>query len=139
MKRLTVFLIVAIFLLIAAGRGEAADQIHMYVSQETVATDGSRCDNAVATTTIIPGKHFIIGFAVTGNGPDCVDPTVELYDAATTAAMSATTIFDGREADTSPLRSEAVWYPIGKNISNGLAIRQGAHTTVVIYYERRVY
>jgi len=106
-----------------------------YVKQNTTA---ARVDTAVATTTIIPGKHRIIGYEISPYNDSCVDGTVELYDSATTAAMSSSTIFYAAEAPTGTNTISSIGrdfaYP--KDISNGLAIRQGGYTTVTIFYER---
>ena len=126
--------LLCLFLVLFIGKGEAAD-LEMYVSSNTAAY---RADTAVSTSTIIPGKHWILGFKVAPNNGSCVDPTVILYDAATTGTMSSSTQFDILEADTDPLVSDVTWYPRGKNLSLGLAIRQGGYTDVIIYYERRI-
>ncbi|KKM16087.1 hypothetical protein LCGC14_1689370 [marine sediment metagenome] len=57
--------------------------------------------------------------------------------AATVAAALDATLFDEAELsnDTS---MEPRWYPYPKALLNGLVVRQGAESVVVIYYEDKL-
>ena len=135
MKRFAIFLLLGLFLLV--GRAEAGDLQSYLVTNATAA----RAKTQVAITTIVPGKDVILGFRLTPWGASCVDPYVELHDAATTVTQDATaggTLFDALEADTSPLRSDGDWYPKPKHLSLGLSVNLGGYSAVVIFYERRV-
>lgn len=137
MRRFTLVAVVLCLFLALFGwmeKGEAYDIKMAIVTNETAA----RTDTQISiTTAIIPGKCRVLGFKITPYGADCVDPYVELHDVATTGAISgSTTMFDLLEADTNPLRSETEWYPTPKRISNGVAVRLGGYTAVVVYYEQ---
>lgn len=135
MKKFSLILLSLLIVLLFSGQKAQSADLLTYVSQNLTA---SRVDTAVSTSTIIPGKNWILGFRISPNNASTVDPTVELYDSATTGAMAAGNLFDALEANTSPLQSDGEWYPGGKKLSSGLAIRQGGYTNVIIFYERRI-
>jgi hypothetical protein len=62
------------------------------------------------------------------------DNRVELYDAATTGAMSSSTAIMSFEAATGT--SGSFMFPYPKDLTNGLAVKQGGETRVTIFYER---
>jgi len=135
MKKLFVLSLACLLIgLLATPTAKSAD-LKTYVISNDLAY---RADALVPLTTLIPGKDWVLGFRITANNASCVDPTIELHDAASTATMSSSTQFDSLEANTSPLLSDGDWYPGGKKISLGLAIRQGGYTDVTIFYERRI-
>lgn len=137
MKRLSMFLLLCLLTVMFAAVGEAGDLQTYIVSNSTAA----RAKTQVAVTTIIPGKHVILGYRITPFGASCVDPYVELHDAATTATQTTTTggtMFDLIEADTGPLRSDGDWYPKGKPLALGLSVNLGGYTAATIFYEELV-
>ena len=137
MKRFILSSLLCLFVALWAGAGEAYD-LKTYVSTNST---GILTDTAISTSTIIPGKCWILGFRVApdSSSSSCKEPVLSLYDAATTATMSSSTIFDKFETPTgNQLTSDGDWYPGGKKLSNGLAIRQGGYTTVTIFYEQRI-
>lgn len=137
MKRFGKVLLLCLFSILLIGRAERAEAGHLLTAVVTNST-ATRTDNLIALTTIIPGKHRVLGFKVTPYGAGCVDPYVELHDYATAAGISTSTIFDALEADTNPLRSETQIFPLPKDISLGVVVRLGGYTAVTVYYERAI-
>ncbi len=93
------------------------------------------------TTGIVPGKDVILGYELIPFGVSCVDPYVELHDAATTGTQTQTsggTMFSANELDTSPLMADQTIFPRPKHLSLGLSVNLGGYTAVIIYYERLV-
>ena len=134
MRKMFLVLLLCLFSILLIGKGEAGDLKTYCITNETA----SRVQTQVATTTIIPGKDVILGFRLTPFGASCVDPFVEMHDAATTASQTTTTggtMFDALETDTGPLRSETAWYPKPKNLSLGLGVNLGGYSAVIIFYE----
>ena len=137
MRKLFTVLLLCLFSVLLIGKSEAGD-LKTYIISNTTA---ARVKTQVAVTTIIPGKDVILGFKLVPFGQGCVDPYLELHDAATTASQTTTaggTMFDAHELDTSPLLSDGEWYPKPKHLSLGLSVNLGGYTAVVIRYERRV-
>ena len=132
-KFFTLFLVSALIILPFVGVINASDVqsvLHYSVTNRT----GSAVNTAVATTTIIPGKHRILGFRVypitSGSGTNIGG----LYDADTTAEMtSANLIGEDLSANTTSAGYDFV-YPV--EVTDGIYVTQGAQTTVMIYYER---
>jgi hypothetical protein len=90
----------------------------------------------VGVTTIIPGKHKILGYTlspfVSGSG------TVwcTLYDKATVATAASTDIF-GEDA-VANTTSVARIFPYPKKLSTQLTVAQGPYSVVTIYYVREI-
>lgn len=111
------------------------DSLLTYFSQNTTVL---RADTLVPVTTIIPGKHRILGFVITPQVAGCTDGTVELYDEDATADMSTANIWFAYEVQTgtNTINGEMVLFPYPKAVSLGLCIRQGNRTNVTILYEK---
>ena len=111
--------------------------IKTYVSINSGST--TTCTN-VATTTIIPGRHRIIGYEVAPNVSGAGTVTVALYDAtAVTAATLGTYDTAGdlfAESASANTASAERSFPYPKKLDTGLSIFQGAGTVVTIFYER---
>ncbi len=137
MKKISFALLLCLFTVMLIGRAEAGD-LEMYTVSNTTA---ARVKTQIAVTTIIPGKHVILGYELIPFGGSCVDPYVELHDVATTGAQTQTsggTMFSANELDTSPLKADVRIFPKPKKLALGLSINLGGYTAVIIYYERLV-
>ena len=126
-------LIASCFVLLSISPAMAIDwssELRTYISADATSNGGT---SVVSTSTIIPGKDFIIGYSVcpTSTGSEEV---VGLYD-STEANMTTTTIFAETEAEDN--ESLTVWFPYPKKITTSLAIGQGKDTIVAVYYIRR--
>lgn len=138
MRKVSLILLLCFFSILLIGKGGEAYDLETYAVTNSTAV---RTKTQIAVTTIIPGKHRVLGFRLTPFGQNCVDPYVELHDAATTATQTTTsggTMFDVIESDTSPLRSESGWYPVPKDLALGLSVNLGGYSAVVIFYERAI-
>ena len=143
MKKITflsIVLMVGLLLMGWLGAEAQAGDLKMYPVTNTTAV---RAKTQISTSTIVPGKDWILGYELIPFGPSAsvVDPYVELHDAATTGAQTQTTggtMFSANELDTSPLQSKTTIFPKLKKLSLGLSINLGGYTAVIIYYERLV-
>jgi hypothetical protein len=142
MKKL--FSIIAIALLITGAitisQSFAMGELEVYVSANTSAL--SPASTNVGVTTVIPGKHRIIGYDVF---PYDTTTNAELYcglyDATSTGGTyghTTTYLFGELEAVSSTDAYASKILPKPKQLSHGLSIRQGTNTVVVVYYERYI-
>jgi hypothetical protein len=136
MRKFLVFtlalVLIALPFIPVAKASDAPSILHYSVTNGT----SSNTNTAVATTTIIPGKHRILGFKVcpitSGTGTNMGG----LYDADSTDDLtSANLLGEDGSANTT---NAGYNFPGPISISNGIYVAQGPYTTVTIYYERSV-
>ena len=109
-----------------------ATEVKVYVTNKT-STAGS---TAVSTSTIIPGKHQILGLVVGPNTSGSGTITASLYDEDSTGDASSSNVF--AELAGANTATHEQFFPYPKNLSTGLVIAQGAGTTVMVYYIDKV-
>lgn len=98
---------------------------------------GAYAATAISTSTIVPGTNRIIGYEIVHyNTGKSIEGFVGLYDDADTTQADNTYLFAESEV-IGTYGSGMVIYPYPKELSYGLCIRQGANTTVTIYYDRK--
>lgn len=122
-------------MVLTAGLAEAQGdrEVLCYVNSNTSVT--SYATTRVSTSTIIPGKHRMLGYTICPLTGDSKDSIVAFYDADTVGEMTSSTIFSEAEAPVGQ-GSETVIFPYPKRISDGVAFYQGTESVVTIYYER---
>jgi hypothetical protein len=134
-KFFSLFLAIALAILPLMPIATASDTPSILHYSVTNAT-GSAKNTAVSTSTIIPGKHRILGFRVcpvtSGSGTNVGG----LYDAASTSDLSSANLLG--EDSSANTASAGYDFPAPIPLSNGLYVAQGAQTTVTIYYERTI-
>ena len=131
-KLLTLFLILGI-LLFPVIHARAYTPVTQYWKTYSIQNNSaSTLTTYVSITAIRPNVDNIIGFAVTGifDGESgerwCV-----IYDA--TASTELDTVLG--EAESIDDSMNGMWFPYPRKLANGLAITQGCHSNVIIYYE----
>ena len=137
MRKISLALLLCLFLSLVIGRAEAGD-LETYMVANATAT---RAQTQIAVTTIVPGKDVILGFRLAPYGSSSTDPFVSLHDCAAVADQTVTSagnLFDIMETDNTPYRSEVTWYPKPKNLSLGLSVHLGPHMILVVFYERAI-
>jgi hypothetical protein len=104
-----------------------------YVSQNT--SNGSYATENVSTATITPGYHRILGFTVApcALGGETAQTDVALVDDDDDVMATSAAIF--AESEASANTTETIFFPYPKTLTNGLTIRHGPNSVVIVYYE----
>lgn len=136
MKRfLTICMVLALAVLFASPAfAEYMSEKH-FIKEVTVASSAKNgAIAAVSTSTVVPGKDFIIGYSICGTIV-ANEALIGLYD-STLANATTTTLF--AEAESDGTESKEVWYPYPKKIATQLTIGQGANSIATVYYVRLI-
>jgi len=133
-KYLNILVALALAVLPLMPNAIASDQEDILVY--TIVNDSTSAvlDTSISTSTIIPGKHRILGFTISPNVSGSGTVNVGLWDATSTTTWSSTSIFV--EAACANTTTQTVWLARPKPITNGVQVSQGANCAVMIYYER---
>jgi hypothetical protein len=95
---------------------------------------GAAVNTYISTSTIIPGKHRILGFAVNPITSGSGTSAAALYDAADSGDVSAANLIGEKvQANTG---SDSEWFVRPIALSNGAGVSVGAGASITIYYER---
>ena len=106
----------------------------VYVIPHTTGDTTDYLRTAVSTSTIVPGTHRIIGYAIDSyNVTKPAEAWVGLYDGADT---DTTYLFAENEADATTAHKDFI-YPYPKDINTQLIVRQGENTVITIFYDRK--
>lgn len=108
--------------------------IMAYISENT--SNGSYATENVSTATITPGYHRILGFNIV---PLCAagetaQTDVALVDDDDDVMATSAAVFAEAEMAAN-LASDVIWFCYPKTLTNGLTIRHGPNSAVIVYYE----
>ena len=130
-KFLVILLMMVMFTFVAIAEEDGPAWVCTYVNNSS----GIYATTQVSDTNIYLGKDRIIGFSIV----PC-DPTkhsellAALYDTTSTVPGPSAEIIAESEAGTQA--GSTVWFPYPRAVDNGLLVRQGPNTTVIIYFVR---
>ena len=128
---LTLAIVLAIFLFVPIGMASDTPSIEHYsVSNGT----GAAAITYVSVTTIIPGKHRLLGFTVCPITSGAGTAIAGVYDAAAAGSISSTNLFGEKGGANTASYTET--FPGPMDITNGIAVYAGSGTSVTLYYER---
>ena len=97
---------------------------------------GSATYEHIGVTTIYPGKDRILGYTVAPITSGSGTVAGGLYDATTSAQMTAANLLGERGSVNTATTSETFAGPI--SLTNGLTVSIGAQAVVTIYYETTI-
>lgn len=117
------------------GRFNQDQTIEAYVSENTSNT--AYATENVATTTIVPGYHRILGFSI---APLCAagetaQTDVSLCDDDDDVATDMTAVVFAEAEMAANMATDVIWFAYPKKLNHGLTIRHGPNSCVVVYYE----
>jgi len=127
-------ILIALTFLVGAHVASAVnmDDLVIIVTENTAATP---LTTNVSTSTLIPGKHRIIGFDIYRDNTSVnAEKFIAVYDDTDTDIAVAGLVGENEALDG--IETAGKILPKPKYISNGLTIRQGGNTISVIYAER---
>lgn len=107
----------------------------VYVIPHTTGDTTDYLRTAISTSTIVPGTHRLIGYAIDSyNVTKPAEAWVGIYDGATD--IDTTYLYAENEADATTVHKDFI-YPYPVDINTGLVVRQGENTIITIFYDRR--
>ena len=133
MKKFAIFTLALGLLMLFAPIANASDTPsieHYAVSNAT----GSDAISYVAVTTIIPGKHRLLGFLVSPITSASGSTLVGVYDAEVAGSITNANLL-GEKGGVNTTSYE-LWFPRPIDVTNGVGVYLGAGSTVTLYYER---
>jgi len=144
MKKIFIALCVLSFLL-AAPTAQAWQTVKLevedYTTYEVDKTTGYDQTTNIAVTTIIPGTHSILGYAIMSLKGHEVNGTVVTGESENYLSVwdeisgTSNPIGIGPEIESVDGSYEVIWFPRPKPFFIGITVRQGANTRASILYE----
>lgn len=113
----------------ADGEMDYGNKLKTYVSDNTT---GVYANTNVSITTIRPGIDKILGFSVQEIDTGASEIVAVLYDAVSGDTLNNSNLMG--EAESIVDSFNGLWFPYPITLTNGLSIRQGGYTRVIVSY-----